>query len=217
MKFKYLLIKLILLLTFSGVKAQEPGFIGGLILNFNGIQIEGQNEQFWSSITGEIWGGGGVSAGGFVKREFSDKVYGVFELRFIQKGSIYKFANQYGNKALELLKLHYVEVPVLAGFKVHSKQKPIFIESGLAYSKLIRSETAFNKLVERTDTPNAGQFKSIDISAVADVKFPVNRKQNLLIGGRVEYSVFSIHKYYNLHNLDYGIELNYLMGAGKRR
>ncbi|MBN1819113.1 MAG: PorT family protein [Prolixibacteraceae bacterium] len=211
MKIKYLLIELILLFVISEVEAQEPGFIGGLLFNFNGIQVEGEKEQFWGSSNGQIWGAGGISAGAFVKHNFKKKLYGVFELRYIQKGSIYEFSNQYGNKALELLKLHYMEIPLLIGYNLSSIQKPVYLETGLAFSNRFNSKMAFNKLIERTNTPNADYFKNNDFSFIINCKFPINRKKNLLLGVRTEYSIFSIHEYYNLHNWDYGVEFNYLI------
>lgn len=212
MKITCLLVGFIILISGSSIlNAQSPGFIGGLLLNFNGIQIEGEKEQYWNSTNGGIAGAGGISVGAFVKREILKNVYGIFELRYIQKGSIYEFSNQYGNKTLELLKLHYMEIPVLIGFNLRAKKKPVYFETGLAFSRMFKSKLAFSKLVERIKTPNADKFKNNDFSLIADIKFPINCRQNLLLGFRAEYSLFSIHEYYKLHNLDYGVELNYLI------
>lgn len=195
------------------LKAQNPNFIGGVLLNLNGIQIEGEKEQYWDSSNGTIWGTGGISAGIFVKRDLTEKVYGVMELRYIQKGSLYEFADQNGSRALESLRLDYMELPVLVGFKFMRKRKPIFFEAGLAYSRLFKPEMRFKKLVERVKTPNVDNFKNNDFSIVADLKLALTRKDNLLLGFRTEYSLFPIHKNYKLHNLDYGVELNYLFGG----
>jgi len=212
---------LIILLFFAStsltLKAQNPNFIGGLLLNFNGIEIKGQNVQFWDSSNGTIWGTGGSSVGIFVKREFTEQVYGVIELRYIQKGSIYEFANQYGNRALEVLRLGYIELPLLVGYKFIKKKKHIYAETGLAYSRLFKSEMKFGELVERIKTPGASNFKNDDLSWVADLKFAITRKNNLLLGLRTEYSLFSIHRNYNIHNFDYGVELDYLIFGNNRR
>ena len=212
MKINLLPIGIFLLCSaLSNLEAQNSDFIGGLLLNFNGIQVEGQKKQFWDSPNNDIGGTGGSSFGIFVKREFQEKWYGVLELRYMQKGSIYEFANQYGNRALEVLRLNYMELPVLVGYKFPKKRKPVYVETGLAYSRLFKSELKFRKLVERIKTPNAEYFKNDDFSWVVDLKFAINHKNNLLLGFRTEYSLLSIHKYYKLHNLDYGVELDYLL------
>jgi hypothetical protein len=69
----------------------------------------------------------------------------------------------------------------------------------------------FRQLIERVKTPNAEYFKDNDFPWVLNLKFALNRRNNLLLGFRTEYSLFTIHKYYNLHNLDYGVELDYLI------
>jgi len=53
-------------------------------------------------------------------------------------------------------------------------------------------------------------FKQNDFSWLANIKYPVIKSEKLLIGARFSYSLISIHSIYNLHNLDYGIELYYL-------
>jgi hypothetical protein len=216
MKITYIIIAFLLLgSTLSKLKGQNPNFIGGILLNFNGIQVEGEKQQFWDSPNNKIGGTGGSSIGIFVKREFTEQVYGVLELRYIQKGSIYEFANQYGNRALEVLRINYMELPLLIGYKFQKKRKPVYFEIGLAYSRMFKSEMKFGKLVERIKTPNAEFFKENDFSWVLDLKFPVTRRNNLVLGFRTEYSLFTIHKYYNLHNLDYGVELDYLIFGRK--
>ncbi|NQU85061.1 MAG: outer membrane beta-barrel protein [Mariniphaga sp.] len=175
MKIKLLLIDFVILLSFlSNLKAQNSDFVGGLLLNFNGIQIEGEKEQYWDSTNGSIGGAGGTSVGAFVKREFNKNWYGVFELRFIQKGSIYEFANQFGNRALELLRLNYMEIPVLVGYEISTNKKPIYFEAGLAYSRMFKSDLKFQKLIERFKTPNVENYKNSDISLIADLKFLLN-------------------------------------------
>ena len=77
--------------------------------------------------------------------------------------------------------------------------------------ELFRSKTTFNKLLERIKTPDADKFENDDYSLIAGMKFPLNRKQNLLLGLRTEYSLFSVHKDYKLYNFNYGIEINYLI------
>jgi hypothetical protein len=116
----------------------------------------------------------------------------------------------YGQREFENLQLRYIEMPLLIGFKVKAKKRVFLIETGFACAMLINSELLFDELTERIETPNATDFNKFDVSWIADLKFHINKNQSLLLGFRFEYSILSIHKVYNLHNMNYGIELNYL-------
>lgn len=194
------------------LNAQQDNFIGGVLLNFNGIEFKGNSAQYWTSTNGTIWGALGVSAGLFVKREFTKKIYSILELRYINKGSIYEFTSQYGTPAFETLFLNYVEIPVLLGYKNKINKRTYYFESGFAYAKMISSNLHANELLSRTGTPNADKFESRDISWIGSFKFPLTKKWNekLLFGLRVSHSIFSIHKYYKIYNFDYGIEFYYV-------
>lgn len=209
---KYLACFLALVLQL-GTYAQQEGFTAGLLFNANGIQIEGQDVDFWSGSRGEIWGTGGISMGGYVKRNFSDHLYASLELRYIRKGSIYEFLTDYGLQAYELLKLNYVEMPVLIGYIYRPNKKYRFFETGFAVSKLFSSELALNELTQRKGTPQAADFKPLDFTWIGSMKFPLNRKKadNLFFTLRVEHSLFSIHQYYRLYNFNYGIQIDFLI------
>jgi hypothetical protein len=192
--------------------AQQKGFIGGVFLNFNGIEFKGSEANFWHSSSSEkIDGTLGSSAGLFVKREFSRNSYAVIELRYIEKGSIYEFISQYGTQAFETLNLDYVEIPFLFGYKIKPLKRPLYCEFGFAYSKLISSNIKNNDLTTRMGTPNANNFKNYDLSWVAEFKFPLIKKweRHFLFGLRMSRSILPIHRYYKIYNFDYGLELNY--------
>ena len=124
---------------------------------------------------------------------------------------MYEFINNYGQREFESLKLKYVEMPVLIGFKGQTKKRNYLIETGFSVAKLINSELLFKELTERIRTPNVADFKKYDVSWIADFKFQIGTSESLFLGFRFEYSIFPIHKTYNLHNMNYGIELNYLL------
>jgi len=65
--------------------SQSSEFNAGLLVNANGIHIRGQNISYWNGSEGEVWGTGGMSLGGFVKRDFSDYFYVSLELRVYSK------------------------------------------------------------------------------------------------------------------------------------
>lgn len=171
------------------------------------------NWYYWSGSNGTIWGTGGLSAGGYVKRNFSDHIYASLELRYIRKGSLYEFITDEGLRVYENLKLNYIELPVLIGYTFRPYKKYRLFETGLAISKLFSSELELNEFSQRTGTPEAADFKEWDFSWLASAKFPLNRRKgdNLLFGIRAEYSILSIHQHYNLHNFVYGIQIEFLL------
>lgn len=186
-------------------------FRPGILLNFNGIHIEGDNNVFWNSSEGKIWGTGGVSFGGFVSYDTYKKVIGTLELRYIRKGGSYEFINDWGQREFESLKLMYVEMPVLLGFKGNTRKLDYRFETGFGIARLINSDMIYDELTERIQTPNVAEFKKYDLSWIADFKFNINKAKTLLFGLRFEYSVLSVHQIYNLRNMAYGIEIDYLI------
>jgi hypothetical protein len=126
---------------------------------------------------------------------------------------LYEFITDYGMAAYESLKLNYIEMPILIGYTFRPHKKYRMFETGFAISRLFSSELALNGLSQRSGKPIAGEFNDWDFSWVASAKFPLNRRKgdNLLFGLRVEYSILSIHQYYNLHNFVYGIQLDFVL------
>jgi hypothetical protein len=197
-------------LLVSQVNAQHTSaFKGGFLFNANGIQLEGQDAAYWSPAGGKIWGAGGLSLGARVQRSFSNHLFWALELRYIRKGSLYEYLTEYGLMEYEALKINYLEIPLLLGCIFRPDGKYRILETGFAVSRMFSSQLAVDKLVHRTGTPNADDFKDWDFSWVAAFKFPLNRRKadNLLFGVRAEHSVRSIHEIYKLYNFVYGVEL----------
>ncbi|MFW5721339.1 MAG: outer membrane beta-barrel protein, partial [Bacteroidota bacterium] len=163
---------------------QPHHFIGGIFFNANGIHVEGDNKIYWQNSNGKIWGGGGLSAGLSIKHYLHKKYYLNLELRYIQKGSVYEYLNQYATQSFEVLRLNYMELPVSVGYKLKTNKKNHFIESGFAYAKLFSSKVKMNDFAYRTGITNAESFKDYDISWFSSFKFPLNKKgkENLLFG-----------------------------------
>lgn len=206
---------LFLFLSNLSLHAQDHVFRPGILLNFNGIHIEGDNTAFWNSSDGTIWGTGGVSVGGFVTYDTYKKIIGTLELRYIRKGGLYEFINDWGQREFESLNLKYIEMPILIGFKGKTKKLSYQLETGFGIARLINSELLYDEITERIKTPNAADFKKYDFSWIADFKFNLNKSNTLLFGLRFEYSILSVHNTYNLHNMVYGVELDYLLFSKK--
>jgi len=201
---------LFLFVSSIDLQSQNKEFIVGGMIGFYGIHIEGDVENLYSSSNGTFWGTGGFSAGFNVKRYFSKNIYGAFELRYIRKGGLYEFVSNVGIQAYESIKLDYIEFPLLFGVKANLKKKYLLIETGLAYARLINSKMLVSDFNRWNVTDKLSNFKENDLSWVANIKYPIIKSEKLLIGFRFSYSLFTIHNYYKLYNMDYGVELYYL-------
>jgi hypothetical protein len=207
------LLLTLLICTVQYVNAQQHKFIGGILLDLNGIGLLGNTGQYWNSPTeNDGVGHGGISFGLFVKREFTKKIYSTLEIRYSTKGSFYRYTSQYGTPASESLYLNYVELPVLLGYKIKHLKKTYYLECGFEFSKLIYSKIQTNQLFPRSGTPTTENFKSIDVSCIGSIKLPIIRKweKNFLFGIRVTRSILSIHEYGKIYNFEYGVEFNYI-------
>lgn len=131
--------------------AQPRKFVGGLLLNFNGIEFKGSSSQFWNSSrnTVSIEGTLGSSIGMFVNRNFNKEAYSRLELRYIEKGSIYEYLDEYGLLRFETIDLNYIEIPLLLGYKFKSHKRTIYLEGGLAYANLFSSNIDQKNLSQR--------------------------------------------------------------------
>lgn len=209
---KILAIIISLSLISSLCYSQTRHFIGGIFFNANGMEVKGQNTIFWQDTNGTIWGGGGFSTGLNVKRYLNKTLYLNLELRYIQKGSVYEFTNQYATQSYETLRLNYTELPLSIGYKLSTNRTNYFLETGFAYAKLFSSKLNISELADRSGDLAIQDFRDYDFSWIASFKFPLNKygKENILLGLRFSYSLFSIHDQYKLANMVYGIQIDYL-------
>ena len=92
-----------------------------------------------SQVDGDGYGGfnkAGITVGGFVNTHLSEKVIGQFEINYINKGSKKVPDHEKGDYSYYLLKLNYIEIPILLKFEFHK----FTYEVGLSYGKLLRGE-----------------------------------------------------------------------------
>jgi len=190
--------------------SQNREFIVGGMVGFYGIHIEGDIADMYSDSNGTFWGTGGLSLGLNVKHNFSKSIYGAFEIRYIRKGSLYEFISNVGTQAYESIRLDYIELPLLFGFKINLKKKYLLAETGFAYARLINSRMLVSELNRWDYSEKLNHFKQNDLSWVANIKYPIIKSEKFLLGFRFTYSLLSIHSIYKLYNMDYGVELYYL-------
>jgi hypothetical protein len=216
---KRILIFSILMVYFyssgSSAHAQNKRFIAGSMVGFYGIHIQGDIREMYSSTNGIIWGTGGYSFGLNVKRYFGNSFYGGLELRYMRKGSLFEFITSHGTQGFESIKLDYIEIPLVAGIVLQLKRKYLLIESGIAYARLFKARMLVNDFNQWDPSPKINQLKKNDFPLVVNLKYPVTHDGKLLLGFRFSYSLSSIHSYYQLYNMNYGVELYYLFNKEK--
>jgi outer membrane protein with beta-barrel domain len=211
MNFKKYYILIIIIFTInSSTISQNRDFIVGSIIGLYGVHIEGEIMEVYSSSNGELSGPCGLSIGLNVKRNFSNNIFGAFELRYISKGSIFEFISNYGTPIYEVIRLNYIEIPILFGTKINLGKKYLLFETGLSYARWINSKMLVSDLKKWDTSGEISNFKENDISWIANLKYPIAKSEKLLLGLRFSYSLLSIHSVYKLYNMNYGIEFYYL-------
>ena len=196
---KLSIIIILSIIFFADLYGQRNAFEYGLLFNVNGIHLEG-----------EEWGGGAISIGSFVTRDLSKKVSGTVEIRYTQKGGNFEYSNAIGVQEYEIIKLRYLEIPVLIGFNSGSNIRKFSIETGFSYGKLINANMIFKDFTERPLKPIAENFRNMDLSWIASLKFHTGLNRKIVCGFRFSHSILSIHDYLKLYNMTFGFEINYL-------
>ncbi|HBX53170.1 MAG: hypothetical protein A2275_17610 [Bacteroidetes bacterium RIFOXYA12_FULL_35_11] len=218
---KFFVCLFLSLVLLHPVFSQENDFSAGFMAGGNGIDIRGKSYSFWRGTNNDTWGGLGISGGIFCERYLFKNFLAALQIRYIQKGSTYQFLNGFNETQREALRIQYIEVPVLVGYKFKPKEGKGYciVQAGIAYAQSISSKYIFNELAENTKKQEMENFKNKDLSIVASLKVPLNEpgKNNFFLGLTADWSLISIHKYYDLHNLCYGLELSYFFFSTKRK
>ncbi|HRH67338.1 MAG TPA: porin family protein [Bacteroidia bacterium] len=168
--------------------AGAQGFKAGLRAGITATQVAGDR------LTG--FNKAGIVAGGFVNRDFSEKLSLRLEIIFIQKGSR-KPVNTDDNSYYRM-RLHYAEVPLLL---IYNATKKISLEAGPSFGSLVFSQED-NQLGELFGAP---PFKKYEISANAGVLFHLSG--HWLADARYNWSLTTIRPYagnYNYNFFDQG-------------
>jgi len=172
-----------------------PGIFAGL----NGIQIAGDKE--------EKWGTGGVTAGVFVKSKISKRISIQLEFRYIQKGSIHPYVNEYGLQDWEVLRFHYVELPLLLNYALQKKSNFLFIQGGFAYAYLFNKTFSKTRMTDLSPDAYINNYKNSDYSWIIGLGYAISKGKlrNFSFLFRYSRSLVSIHQYLKQYNVVYGI------------
>jgi len=139
------------------------GFQAGLILGFNTSQISGDDLGGFNRIS--------PNSGIFVKRELSDKLSLQLEMTYLGKGSKKNLGPEDPASSYYLLRIHYIEVPVLLQYKFSNK---ITIEGGPSLGVYIghKEEDINGEFVGVLSARE--QFKRFDLSGNLGVIWNLN-------------------------------------------
>jgi len=153
-------------------------FDGGLFAGLSTSQVDGDAQGGYHRA--------GINAGVFVALPFNQKWAGQFEIKYIQKGS-YKGQNpDAGDYNTYGIKLHYIEMPLLAKFLYKPK---INFEAGLNFGYLAASKELFNG----DPYPGAKPFRKYELSWGIGGSYQLLK--NIALNIRYSYSILPIRKH----------------------
>ncbi len=145
-----------LLFVLNIVVAQR--FDAGLILGFNGTQVEGDSFKGYHKA--------GLLAGAFVQTDVAPAVVVGMELKYSQKGSRKKYDPKEQDPYSYVMKLGYIDMPLFVAFRTNDKS---LLVGGIAPGFLIHSEEIFND--ESPDEPNQQDFNTFDLQPFIGFQF----------------------------------------------
>lgn len=126
------LYALFITLFMMSVTAHAQQFGGGLMGGVVGSQVHGDSYVGFDK--------GGIYAGGFVNLQVNPQGLMQMELNFIQKGSRHNPDPEQGDFTEYLMRLNYVEIPVI--YKYLASER-FSVEGGLSYGYLVHEEETF--------------------------------------------------------------------------
>jgi hypothetical protein len=162
---------------FLSVASYAQKFEGGLVAGLCASQVAGDTYSGYDKA--------GIYAGGYVSLALNNRMDLRLELGYIQKGSRKNEVPEKEDYDSYLMRLGYVEMPLLFRFHLRSK---LVLEAGPAMSFLIHSrEKKLNQVLE-----DSNPFKKQNLSIIAGISYPLTDR--ISAGLRTNNSLFSIRK-----------------------
>lgn len=176
MRDKLFLLSICFTLLIGNSSAQNK-FTAGVVAGLSASQVHGDTYSGFDKA--------GLYAGGFVKRNLSETWTAQLEMVYVQKGSRKNPNPEIGDYTLYLLKLDYIELPLL----IQWHYKKLNFEIGAAYAALIydREENQFGVV------NNMFPLQKSDISFLAGFSYKLN--DHFIVNVRNSNSVFPVRKF----------------------
>lgn len=193
MKKIFLIILLLSAVSFSPAQS----FYGGITMGVSGSQIDGDEQSGYNKA--------GLLAGVFVGRDLAPNIALNIEMYYVGKGALMNTKYPDGTVSQEFkTHLNYIEMPVLAEWKVHEK---FSVSGGLASAFLISSKLYYlQSLIPETQY----SMKDFDFSPMAKVDFHFSERLNINL--RFSYSVLTIRNDFGWYNNNLSIAARYRLG-----
>ena len=164
-----------LVTTLSTVCAQT--FEGGLSLGVAATQVDGDGHGGFDKA--------GPIAGIWVERVTSTKLYLRSEIRYIQKGSYAKNEIDGITTNFYRLRLHYVEFPLLVGYRFRNGASPFIGLSG-GYLAKVKEENEVGEF----PAEDTRQFRKAEFAFLAGFDYQYNNRW--IFGAVFSYSILPI-------------------------
>ncbi len=177
---KHIFVKFLVVAIFiiSSIKACSQEFNAGMQLGITATQLTGDQLAGYNKA--------GLFGGFFVNRPLGKLGDGQLEINFIQKGSRKNAHPDKGDYTSYLLRLNYIEIPLMYRFRINDFLK---IETGLMYAYLINHKE-FDIQGEVVPDPSVPTFKKSDFSILVGINYRINT--HLAFSLRYSYSILAI-------------------------
>ena len=188
MKFRFLLITLIL----SSTIAYTQNFNGGIITGLTASQISGDNLAGYNKLGFDVGGFVNLNTGRFTSLEM--------EMKYIQKGSKSQFSpfdTSAEQRHIYRLQLNYIDIPIifkynLRGISKHQSDSSyhllnrLTVEIGLSYAVFLSKSEV--DAVDLSIPLSSQPFKKYDFSVIAGLYYEIN--PNLFVNFRRTGTIF---------------------------
>ncbi|MBN2348303.1 MAG: porin family protein [Bacteroidales bacterium] len=164
---------LIIVLAFAAVPAMGQRFQGGLLAGLTACQIDGDTYSGYNKA--------GLLGGVFVKTDFSNKLSGQLELKYISKGAGTK--NNDSNTNYYRVNMQYLEIPVLARYRVY---KLLVAELGIGAGYLFKAQKDDGNGYLDFEPP----LNNFELSGIAGVHYELFK--HISVNARFQYSLFPV-------------------------
>ncbi len=145
-----------------------------------------------SQLSGDALSGfhkAGIAAGALIQRDVTERISYQIEIIYIQKGSRKAVNPEKGDNTFFLLKLDYVEVPLMVQFR---KDKFIY-EAGVMFGRLLNSSVENESGLYPALHPESRPFYKEEFSAGIGVSYPIYNK--LYMNWRISNSILPVRNH----------------------
>ncbi len=183
---KRILLLTFLILTASTVFAQR--FDAGLIVGFNGTQVEGDDFKGYNKV--------GPLAGIYVQTDVAPAIVAGMEIKYSQKGSRKNFDPKKPDVDQYIMRLGYIDIPVFMAFRTNERS---MIIGGISPGVLIHSHEIIGE--EGNEDPNLKPFNTFDLQPFFGFRFDFLDRASFDL--RFALSVLPIRSKYSIEGSNY--------------